>query len=170
MAATLSSRVAVSVTAQLKDGATIGEVTHDIAFGMANAMTNGTGANQANQAYAARRTIPASSNESLDLSGGLENAFGVALTFAAIKAIVITAAAANTNDVVVGGAASNGFISWVGDATDTVKVKPGGMLVIAAPNAAGFDVDAGTADLLKIANSGAGTGVTYDIVIIGVAA
>jgi len=170
MAATLSSRVAVSVTAQLQDGATIGSVTHDIAFNVANALTNGSGANQANQAYAARRTLAASSNESLDLSGGLPNAFGTALVFTAIKAIVITAAAANTNDVIVGGAASNGFISWVGDATDTVKVKPGGILVIAAPNAVGFDVDAGTADLLKVANSSSGTPVTYDIVVIGVTA
>jgi len=169
MTATLSSNVSVSVTAQLQDGVTIGSVTHDIAFRAANALTNGTGASQANQAYAARRTIPASSNESLDLSGGLANAFGTSLAFTTIKAIAITAAAGNTNDVVVGGAASNGFISWVGDATDTVKVKPGGMLLIAAPNAAGFAVTAGTGDLLKVANSGAGSGVTYDIVVIGVA-
>lgn len=167
MTATLSSRVAVTINAQLQDGVTIGSVTHDIAYGVANALTNGTGANQANQAYSGRRTLAASATENLDLSGGLTNAFGTSLVFAAIKAILIVAAAGNTNDVVVGGAASNGFISWVGDATDTVKVKPGGMLLIAAPNAAGFDVDAGTADLLKIANGGAGTGVTYDVVIIG---
>lgn len=167
MAATLSSLISLAVNATLKDGATIGEVTHDISFKAANALTNGNGANQASQAYAARRTIPASSNESLDLAGGLTNAFGTTLTFTAIKAIAIVAAAANTNDVVVGGAASNGFNSWVGDATDTVKVKPGGMLLIAAPNATGFAVTAGTADLLKIANSSSGSGVTYDIVIVG---
>lgn len=167
MTATLSSNVSVQVTAQLKDGATIGEVTHDIAFRMANALTNGSGANQANQAYAGRRTLAASATENLDLSGGLINAFGTALLFTAIKAIVITAAAGNTNDVLVGGAASNGFVSWVGDPADVVKVKPGGMFVIAAPNAAGFAVTAATADLLKIANSGAGTGVTYDVVVIG---
>lgn len=34
--------------------------------------------------------------------------------------------------------------------------------------ATGYAVTAGTADQLKVANSGAGTGVTYDIVIVGV--
>lgn len=35
--------------------------------------------------------------------------------------------------------------------------------------ATGYAVTAGTADqTLKVANSGAGTGVTYDIVIVGV--
>lgn len=169
MTATLSSNVSVSVAALLQDGATIGSVAHDIGYKMAIALTNGSGANQANQAYAGRRTLAASGTENLDLSGGLNNAFGTSLVFTAIKAIVITAAAANTNDVVVGGAASNGFVSWVGDPTDTVKVKPGGMLVIAAPGAAGFAVTAATADLLKITNSAGGTGVTYDVVVIGVA-
>lgn len=169
MASTLTSAVTVQVAANLQDSVAIGNVAHTIAFSVANSLTNGTGANQANQVHTSRRTIPASSNESLDLAGGLNNAFGTALNFTAIKAIVISAAATNTNDVVIGGAATNGFNSWAGSATDTVKVKPGGLFVIAAPTAAGYPVTATTADLLKIANSGAGSGVTYDIVIIGAA-
>ena len=41
------------------------------------------------------------------------------------------------------------------------------MLLLVAPGAAGYAVTAGTGDILKVANSGAGTGVTYDIVIVG---
>lgn len=169
MAATLNSTVTVQVSGTLVDGASIGSAQQSVAYRAAVALANGTGANQANQIYTARRTIPASSNESLDLSGVLANAFGALLNFTAIKAIVVSAAAANTNDVVVGGAASNGFISWVGAATDTVKVKPGGTFAVVAPGAAGYAVTAGTADLLKITNSNSGTAVTYDIVIVGVA-
>jgi phosphoserine phosphatase len=87
-----------------------------------------------------------------------------------VKALIIKAAAANTNDVVVTSAAANGFITWTKAAGDGVNVKPGGILVLVAPNAAGYGVTAGTGDLLNIANSGAGTGVTYDIIVIGTSA
>ena len=167
MASTLTSKVSVNVDATLAAGVAIGNVQHDIGYRVANAMADGAGLNQANQVYSARRTLAASANESIDLSGSLTNAFGTSLTFTKIKALIVAASAANTNDVIVGGAATNGFISWVGAATDTVKVKPGGVFVITAPTAAGLAVTAGTADLLKVANSAGGTGVTYDIIVIG---
>lgn len=167
MASNLTSRVSVQVDATLVADATIGSVQQNIGYRVANAMLDGAGLNQANQVYSGRRTLAASANESLDLSGGLTNAFGTTLTFTKVKALVIVAATGNTNDVIVGGAASNGFISWVGAADDTVKVKPGGMFVISAPTAAGLPVTAATADLLKVANSAGGSSVTYDIIVIG---
>lgn len=78
------------------------------------------------------------------------------------------AAAANTNNVVVGGAASNGFINWVGDATDVINVRPGGVFMLVAPDSTAYAVTASTGDILKVANSSSGTSVTYTIVIIGV--
>ncbi len=90
------------------------------------------------------------------------------LTFTKIKAILVKAAEGNTNNVVVGGAASNGWVGPFGATTDTVAVKPGGTVMFVAPDANGYAVTAGTADQLKVANSGVGTGVTYDIVIVGV--
>ena len=62
-----------------------------------------------------------------------------------LKALIVYAAPGNTNDVVVGGAASNGAISMFGSATDTMKVKPGGFLVAAAPTAAGYAITAASA-------------------------
>lgn len=131
--------------------------------------TTGAGARQANLVFADRRTLAASATEDLDLDGGLTDPFGGALVFKRIKAILIQAAAANTNDVIVGGAASNGFVGPFGAAAHTMAVKPGGMLMIAAPTAAGWPVTASTADLLKVANSGGGTGVTYDVILVGAA-
>ncbi|MGL5908611.1 MAG: hypothetical protein ACRCZP_01335, partial [Phycicoccus sp.] len=86
-----------------------------------------------------------------------------------VKAIVIAAAAGNTNNVVVGGAATNGFTSWVGAATHTVTVRPGGVLALftGPADANGYAVVAGTGDLLRVANSGAGTPVSYDLLVIG---
>lgn len=133
-------------------------------------LADGTGANQADLVYSGTRTLSASGSEELDLAGGLEDAFGATLTFAKIKGILIKAASGNTNNVVVGGAASNAFQGPFGATNDTIAVKPGGQFLISAPNAAGWPVTAGTGDLLKIANSSGTTGVTYDIVIIGTSA
>jgi len=52
-------------------------------------------------------------------------------------------------------------------ASDGISVRPGGLFCWAAPDATAVAVTAGTGDLLAIANSGAGTSVTYDVVIIG---
>jgi hypothetical protein len=82
----------------------------------------------------------------------------------------VRAAAGNTNAVAVGGAASNGFVGWVADATDKINVRPGGVFGLFAPDSAGYPVTAGTADLLRIGNGGAGSSVTYDIIIIGASA
>jgi hypothetical protein len=131
------------------------------------ALADGSGLNQASKVFHDRRTLGASSTEDLDLSGVLLDAFGAVLTFTAIKGIFVAAEAANPEDVIVGGAATNGFIDWVGGATHTVTVRPGGALALIAPTAAGYLVTAATADLLRIGNGGAGGSVTYDIVLFG---
>ena len=48
-------------------------------------------------------------------------------------------------------------------------VKPGGVFLWAAPSG-GLTVTGGTGDILQVANSGSGTGVTYSIVIVGASA
>jgi hypothetical protein len=130
-------------------------------------LANGTGANQASNHWHDQRTIAASGNDDLDISGVLTNVFGTSMVFTKIKALIVKAAG-NTNDVIVGGAASNQFATFLGAATHTIKVKPGGLLVLVAPDANGYAVTAGTGDILRITNGGAGTSVTYDIVLIGV--
>jgi len=162
-----SAKVGAIVAFDLSTLVDIGEALHEANWSPAYSFTDGVGANQAKAAFADERTLAASANESLDLAGGLTDVFGNTITFTKIKAIVVQAAAANSNDVVIGGAASNGFTSFVGAADDTIKVKPGGMLVLVAPDANGYAVVASTGDLLKVANSGAGTAVTYKIIIIG---
>lgn len=133
-------------------------------------LVNGTGAGQADLLWSDTRTLAASASESLDLAGVLIDALGSTLTFARVKGLLVTAAAGNANDVVVGGAAANAFVGPFADATDKVKVKPGGMVAFFSPTATSYPVTAATADQLQVANSGAGTSVSYDIVIIGASA
>ncbi|WP_340265409.1 hypothetical protein [Sphingobium mellinum] len=164
-----SAKVGATLAFDLSTLVDIGEASHEASWSPSYVFSDGLGANQAKAVFADERTLAASANESLDLAGGLSDVFGNLITFTKIKAIAIQAAATNSNDVLVGGAASNGFISFVGATDDTIKVKPGGMFLIVAPDANGLAVTASTADLLKIANSAGGSSVTYKIVIIGVA-
>lgn len=131
-------------------------------------LVEGTASGAADLVFADERTLAASATENLDLAGGLTDPFGVTLTFAKVKAIIIIANAANSNDVVAG-AATNPFTGPLGGTTPTVSVKPGGFYAIGHPGA-GWTVTAATADILKVANGSSGTSVTYRIIIIGTSA
>ena len=163
----LNANINLNITGALTTNLDLEAVRSDISRRMLLALTDGGGANQATNLFSDTRTLAASANESLDLAGALTNAFGQVINFTKVKALMVFAAATNVNDVVVGGAAANGFIAPFGAATHTVRVKPGGALIITAPDANGLTVTAATADLLQIANGGAGSTVTYDVIIIG---
>lgn len=165
----------MSVTASLIVNAVIthkqpldhGDAEYPIIIKNQISLANGNLANQANQVFSDQRTLTGSTSEELDLAGSLLDAFGNTITFTKIKAIIISAAAANGGDIEVGGSATNGFNDWVGAVGDLVKVKPGGAFAIIAPDLNGYAVTAATADLLKINNADAGS-ATYDITIVGV--
>jgi len=130
------------------------------------ALSSGTGTNQADRIWHDQRTLAASGSENLDLAGALTDSFGATITFARIKMVLVVASAANTNSVTVSREATNGVPLFLA-ASDGISVRPGGLFCWAAPDATAVAVTAGTGDLLAIANSGAGTSVTYDVVIIG---
>jgi hypothetical protein len=128
--------------------------------------SQGTALGQADKVYAASNTLAASATANLDLAGSLLDPFGAVVTFAHVNVIRVEASASNVNDVCFGGAASNGFLGQFADPTDVTCVKPGGVLLLVNPGV-GWVVTAGTGDLLKTANSGGTTSVTYKILIIG---
>lgn len=169
---TLETDVSLALSAALTGSLDLGELKSSLAWDFGAHLLDGTGAGQANRIFHDQRTLAASTNEDLDLAGVLLDPLGATLTFARIKALLVWAAAGNTNNVIVGGAAATGFVSWVGGATHTLTVRPGAVLLLAAgeADAIGYVVGAGTADLLRVANSGAGSTVTYDIVLIGASA
>lgn len=168
MATSLIASIKAAVSAQYANALEFGGVEQTLKYSAAHAFTDGTGANQAQKLFTDQRTLAASANEALDLSGVLADVFGATLTLTKIKAILIKAADGNTNDVIVGGAASNAWVGPFGSSTHTVAVKPGGTVMFVAPDATGYAVTAGTGDQLKVANSAAGSAVTYDIVLVGV--
>lgn len=155
--------VAVDLTSTTPND--LGDVTFKTLLSNSVAIFPGTeGIDEADLTFADSRTLAASATENLDLAGTLSTPDGGVFTAAEIVAIYVKANEANTNDVVIGGASSNGFEGPLG-ATGTYAVPPGECVLMVSKK--GWPVTAGTGDLLKIANSGAGTSVSFNILIIG---
>jgi hypothetical protein len=167
----LSTTVRASISARQTSALDLGSAAASISAADEVSYADGAGAGQANRAWQDTRTLAASATEDLDLAGTLTDAFGATVTFARVKAIRIKAAPDNTNNVVVGAASSNAWASLL-NATGTLTLRPGAFveLAVSEADATGYAVTAGTGDLLKVANSGAGSSVSYDIVIIGASA
>jgi hypothetical protein len=169
---TLHSRISVSVTANQSETLDLGSRSSAMTQTYKANLSDGTGAGQADRVFHDQRTLAASATENLDLAGVLTDPLGTSLTFARIKAIVVKAAAGNTNDVIMGGDVTNTFFGPFADETDGIRIRPGGVVCIACGEAdsTGYTVAAGTGDLLKFLNGGGSTPVTFDVTLIGASA
>ena len=167
MSETLTASVKLTVNASLVGTSDLGQRSYDLPYSKTISFSHGTGANQANQIWTDTRTLSASTAEDLDLYGVLTSPLGTTLNFTKIKASIVTTAAGNTNNVVIGGD-SAALLGFVGDASDTIIVRPGGFIAIGCSDATAYGVTATTGDILQVANSSSGTSVTYTIIVIGV--
>lgn len=163
----LTARILASIVATQtsSDADTPGSVNPSTSYD--RQISNGTAApNQADLIYSATRQLGAASSETLDLAGGLTDAFGNAITFVEVVAILIV----NLNTLVadflnVGPNSSNGF--GVGFwAAVAHRNRIAGAAAIELVNPDGVAVTAGTGDLLFVENPGANP-VNYEITIVG---
>ena len=129
------------------------------------------------------RTLTASSNETLDLSGSLSNLVGdTSIAFARVKMILVEllSAAQTTDDgvvgtaatsILVGGAASNQALAGSGkmlaDTSDKVRVLNGGFFAWGAGTAAGVTVANASTDSLKVENEDGAVSAKYRITVWG---
>lgn len=162
--ATFNGSVKVALQGLFENALDVGKAVYDIAYNFVLNYATGTGSGQANQVWTDTRTLTASSSENLDLAGSLVDAFGTTITFAKIKAVMITAASGNTNGVQVTRPASNGVPLFMA-ASDGIQLEAGDCFMFAGP--VGKTVTAGTGDILTITNSAGSTSVTYTIEIVG---
>lgn len=165
----LRTRVQFLLDAELTNALDLGSASLPIKLARDFVWSSGTGAANADRIFADTRTVAASATDSLDLAGSLADGIGGTFVPAKIKGLIVYAAAANTNNVVVTRPASNG-VPLFSAAGDALPLRPGALLVWMSPDATGVAVTAGTGDLLDFVNSGAGTDVTYDVVILGTSA
>lgn len=175
MAAGVDATLNVSLVGTLSKTAVAGNVPQDpFRVIKQSIITAGTGASQADVLYYAERTIGASSNEDLDLTGTLVNNLGQTVTQARIKGLVVLAgpsnpsATRNVNNVVLGASAANQWVTLL-NSTGTVTLRPDAFFMawLGPSDTTGWAVTAGTGDQLRVANSGAGTSVTYQIYVLG---
>ncbi|MGI5196578.1 hypothetical protein ACQEVY_23500 [Streptomyces sp. CA-288835] len=167
----LNSVLAMSAFAELSNALDLGSAKAPMSLNRSVTLGSGTGAGKADKVFSDRRTLAASASEDLDLAGVLLDVFGSAITFVRIKGLFISAAAANTNNLVIGAAASNAWATLL-NATGTLTLRPGATIgaMAGAADATAYAVTAGIGDQLKIANSAGSTPVTYDIHIVGASA
>lgn len=134
-------------------------------------LINGTVADAADRIFVDERTVASATNDDIDLAGVLVGALGSTITFVEIVAILIInrskAGVANTTNLTIG-VGTNPFVGFLGGTTPTIgPIRPGGFVMIGCPADVGIGtVTAGTADILRIANS-SGAAATYQIAIIG---
>lgn len=166
MAATVTSTVSVRIQALLQNTLGLATGSANIDRALSSALASGVGANQADKVYSEVGKSLAG-NYDLDLAGVLTDAFGVALTFARVKALVVIADPTNTGQIIIGNGA-NPFFGMFGAAAHTCNVRAGGCAVFFAPDATAWPVTAATADILRFAPS-AGTQL-MDFAILGASA
>ncbi len=169
MATTLKTVVTAQIEAQYRNLLDLSTPADPLLERIKIQLTNGTTADRADLLFHDRRTIAASSNEDLDLAGSLASPFGATLTFVELRAVLIAASSANTNNVRVTRPASNGVPLFLA-ASDGIDVPPGGVFLWSCPADGKVAVTAGTGDLINVANSSSGSSVTYDVVIVGTSA
>jgi hypothetical protein len=162
-------RLGVSFTGTLTSALDLVTASAPLAYALDKALGSGTGANQVDRIWHDKRTITASSTDSLDLAGVLTDPFGALITFARLKFLFVEADAANTNNVNVTRPATNGVPLFLA-ASDGIPVHPGGYFQWFAPTAAGVVVTAGTGDLIDMVNSAGGSSVIYNVVLLGASA
>ncbi|HUT59093.1 MAG TPA: hypothetical protein VNA25_14690 [Phycisphaerae bacterium] len=164
MAKTLGVNFSANLQADYGDDSTINAEKGDLKWNVSDSLATGTAAEQADQFYAGRRTLAATS-ENIDLAGGLTDAYGAALTFEVVKAILIrnrNTTAGHT--LTVGAATASAFTSWASTAVATYLVPANSLDAKWSPGA-GFAVNTASAKLLRI-DAGTNT-VVYDLLVVG---
>lgn len=169
MSATVLTRVSIDLALKALFENSLDQQNAQINYAVAfsDSLADGNAVDLAQTVFYDQRTVTASANDSLDLAGGLTDAFGTSLTFTKIKLIYVQ----NTNTTVgdnikIVRPASNGLVVF-GAAGDFITLPPGGVFLWYTPAAAGVTVTAATGDLLDITETGGANSNVYRIMIIG---
>lgn len=179
MSANLSLTITIQGGGTLRETTGVNPASEAVTIGASGfpalqiALTNGTGDDQANQWYAARRTLANGGTDSLDLNavaGGLTNKFGQSLVLTKVRALLVVIDNPDgTKAVTVG--PQNVANAWQGPFLGTgaqagITVKH--LAIVACGKGAGLGtVTPGTGDLLVVKNN-SGVPVDYYVWPVGV--
>jgi hypothetical protein len=133
-------------------------------------LSDGTTANKADLSYMSERTVASATNDDIDVAGVLADALGNTITAAELVAIFLINkqqdGTANTTDLTIDQTVTNGVVGFLDSSSSIGPIKPGGVFMLAAGDAAGIGaVTASTGDIIRITNS-SGAANTYQIAIL----
>lgn len=132
-------------------------------------LTNGAGKDQANEVWYDEKILAATTADVTDLSGGITDAHGNSIVFTKVRGLLIYSDEDNPSTLRLRARTAlqaDGWLTWCAAAEDAVKIQPGGLLLLMAPNVTGYAVIAATADKVDIYNDGA-SAAKYTIVVFG---
>lgn len=137
-----------SLTVALLESAAFGSAGANFSFQPPGAFAHGTGAGKVNKVYAARATIPASSNLDLDLAGSLTDLLKNPAVFTRLKFVFFEVITAPLGvPVTFGATVANAVFAWA------VPVAGGSDFVWGDYAGDGRPVVGGSADVLRVANN-----------------
>jgi hypothetical protein len=157
----------ISISSTLNKELDLNTPIDPLSISDAMSLTDGSGAaNTGNQQWHDTRTLTTGADETLDLNGGLSNAFGDTATFGVIRGLYIKNPS-TVNTLIVGDAASDVFSPMFGADDHTRVLQPLETMYIPSPSATGLAVNS-TNKNLKIEHGGQDSSSTsYDIVLVG---
>jgi len=168
----LTTNIEVEVDARYDDQRDVGgDVQDHLDYDLADKaaptkLFSGTGDTSANRLYHSQLSLNSTNSytKTLDVSGGINDAFGDALALSEVKGLLVHNRATSVGDAVSVGGATSALSSWVGDGTDKLIVGPQGTAFAYNPQD-GYAVTAGSGDELKF--DSAPTEITVDVVLFG---
>ena len=134
------------------------EATIKIGRSLSGLFADGTAAGQANKIWQDTMPLTDGGNVSLDLAPTPASGLSGAVTFTAVKGILIWAPATNTTNITLTGTFQSGW----GD-----PLKPGGIKFAIDPSAAGMTVTNTTKDTIIFTN-GSGAAANVGVVVVGI--
>jgi hypothetical protein len=174
MADTLAVDVRASVQWLFQEALDLSTVTDAARLEYAGSLVDGTATDQADKLWHDERTLAAGTSENLDLTSLASPLFGgtVTIAFAKVKVLLIVNTSTVAGNVLLVGGAGAGGNGWGAPWDNNADAKaavPGDAALLLVNKKSGWAVANGSADVLKIANSGTGS-VTYRIAIVGTSA
>lgn len=136
-------------------------------FAFSAATANGTGAaGTADLVYPIQTTIAPEATLTIDVAGGITDAFGTTITMAKIKFLYIHLMTTTGAPTVIVGDATNP-VPLFSATTATVTIRNGGFLLLGDSGATGIPVTATTADEIAIENPSETLTAHVQIFIVG---
>ena len=161
---TFNGTSTVTLTGSYTDASSTTTAEEKIAASRPITLTDGTAANNADLFYSTRAQH--TSTVSYDLTGGLTDRFGNALTFIELREIRVINLSSTTGDLLV--LQGNLMDILLNGTTPTADCPAGGVFFMASPIDGFATITSGVDDTLTI-DAGANT-ISYDLFLIGTSA